>query len=76
MVMNWLKRFSLGGSVNWAKGKVCHECGFPIMCKCVIGADESARLIERLYSCRKCGSAWSTQEVDGKETDPQRYFFG
>lgn len=62
---------------NWARDKVCPECGFPIMCQCVIGADESlSGLIERLYSCRKCGSAWSTQENDGEESAPQRYFFG
>jgi hypothetical protein len=57
--------------------KVCPECGFPIMCECVIGSDESlSGLTERLYSCRKCGSAWSTQENNGEESVPQRYFFG
>lgn len=63
--------------VNWALGKTCQECGSPIKCECVLGADESAsRLIERLYSCNKCGSSWYTQEVDGKETIPKRYYFG
>lgn len=60
-----------------AESKVCPECGFSIMCECVIGADESlSGLTERLYSCRECGSAWSTQENDGVESVPQRYFFG
>ena len=63
--------------VNWARDKVCPECGFPIMCECVIGSNESlSGLTERLYSCRECGSAWSTQENNGEESVPQRYFFG
>lgn len=63
--------------VNWAIDKVCPECGFPIMCECVISADESlSGLTERLYSCRKCGSAWFTQGDEENESNPQRYFFG
>ena len=55
----------------------CPECRNQVQRECVIGADESATgLVERLYSCDECGSAWLTQEVDGKETDPQRYLFG
>lgn len=63
--------------VNWARGKVCPECGFPIMCECVIGSDESlSGFTERIYGCRKCGSAWATEESNGKEGALQRYFFG
>ena len=55
----------------------CPECGNAMQCECVIGADASGSgLTERLYSCGKCGSAWSTQEIDGVETPPQRYFLG
>lgn len=67
------KGFALVNKQSWN----CPECGNTIQCECVIGADESCSgLTERLYSCDKCGSAWSTQESDGEETEPQRYFFG
>lgn len=55
----------------------CPECGSAMQCECVIGADVSGSgLTERLYSCDKCGSAWSTQEIDEEEMPPQRYFLG
>jgi len=67
------KGFSLVDRGAWS----CPECDNEIQCECVIGADESGSgLTERLYSCNRCGSAWSTQEVDGVEQPPQRYFFG
>lgn len=57
--------------------KVCPECGDKIVCACVVSSDESlSGLTERLYSCRKCGSAWYTEEENEEESLPQRYFFG
>lgn len=64
--------------VNWARGKVCPECGFPIQLEFTIDAEETAsKFTERLYSCKDCGSSWiTTQQCDEEESPPKRYFFG
>lgn len=54
----------------------CPECNNKIKCESIISPFESySGYCERLYSCEKCGSAWITKEVDGKETEPERYYF-
>ena len=56
----------------------CLECGAPLECMCVIGADEStSKRVERLWNCNECGSAWSssTNETTGK-VFIERVFWG
>lgn len=54
----------------------CPECNNKIKCESIISPFESySGYCERLYSCEKCGFAWITKEVDGKETEPKRYYF-
>lgn len=63
-------------SENWW-GCKCPDCGYPVRCECVInGYEFTARQTEKIYSCRNCGAAWSTINVDGAESKPQRYFVG
>lgn len=56
----------------------CPECSAPIDCECVVGADISVSgKEERLYSCKKCGSAWCvTNDEESNGYSIERYFFG
>lgn len=47
----------------------CQNCGQPLQCVCSISADMSVSgKVERLYSCRQCGSAWSVTTNETTQT--------
>lgn len=57
--------------------KICPECGAKIALVWTENLQDGApKFIERLYHCYSCGASWITKEIDGEETNLQRYFFG
>lgn len=54
---------------------ICVECGKHLFCRWT-GSCSDQNIIERLYECSGCGAAFQTEEIDGCESLPSRYFFG